>query len=474
MYRARAILSDGRALEFDVVDDPPSGGMKKTFFTPDRQLVVQFYHDQEAARDPQRRARLEAVLGRFNPTCEGPQADYWRRLFCWPLALVIQPGLGLVAPTYPASYFFADGPFRGKEKEGRWFTSPRLRRMLPPAERGDWRGYFRVAILVARAVRRLHQAGLAHSDLSCRNVLIDPAAGAATVLDIDSLVVPQLFAPDVLGTPGYIAPEVLGSLHLPLADPGRKTPSARTDQHALAVLIYEYLLHRHPLRGPKIHSPDSAEEDERLAMGARALFVEHPSDRSNRPDDLGVDYSVVGPHLRELFDRAFLRGLHAPGSRPAAIDWERALIRTWDLLHPCGNAACSHGWFVLAPAGPAACPFCGWRSPRPVPALKLRAERRAGQWSPDGLVVVHDRVSLFRWHAFAGVFPGEEADATPLAYFAHSEGRWLLVNQGLPGLTGPDGARVAPGQGLALRAGDLVRLAREPNGRLAEVQFITG
>lgn len=469
---ARAILQDGRSLEFVVVDDPPSGGMKKTFFTPDRSLVVQFYHDQEAARDRQRQARLEAVLGRFNPTLEGPTADYWSRLFCWPLALVIQPGVGVVAPAYPEQYFFATGAFAGKEKDSRWFTSARLRRMLPAAERGDWRGYWQVAILLARAVRRLHQAGLAHADLSSRNVLIDPARGAVTLVDLDSLVVPQLYPPDVLGTPGYLAPEVLATSHLPLLDPGRRLPAARTDQHALAILIYEYLLHRHPLRGPRILSPDSAEEDERLAMGREALFIEHPTNQSNRPEDLGVPYTVVGPYVRELFDRALIRGLQTPAQRPAAIEWERALIRTWDLLHPCGNPRCEHGWFVLAPKAAAVCPFCGWRAERPVPVLTLRTERQPGQWVVDGRLIVYDRLTLFRWHAYAGVFPGEDADATPLAYFAASEGRWFLVNQALLSLTAPSGQRVPPGHSLPLVAGERFRL--DSGGRLVEVAFCGG
>ena len=54
-------------------------------------------------------------------------------------------------------------------------------------------------------------------------LLIDPKGGDACVIDIDSLVVPGLAPPTVLGTPGYIAPEVVA---------GKKLPSIETDQHA--------------------------------------------------------------------------------------------------------------------------------------------------------------------------------------------------------------------------------------------------
>ena len=111
--------------------------------------------------------------------------------------------------------------------------------MLPDDERGTWINYFKLCILMTRAVRRLHAAGLAHSDLSCRNILVDPSNGQSVVIDIDSLVVPRLFPPDVAGTPGYIAPEVLSTIQLDLRDPNRILPSTGTDQHALPVLIYE-------------------------------------------------------------------------------------------------------------------------------------------------------------------------------------------------------------------------------------------
>jgi len=192
MNTVKATLKDGRTVDF-VPDMIGEGGMKQVFFTPDKATVVCFYKDQTTGPDTQRIARLEAILGKFNPTMDPKSGDYWKRLFCWPTGIVIKPYLGIIAPAYPGNYFFATGPWKGKEKEGRWFSSPKLRPMLPDLERGTWINYFKLLILMARAVRRLHQAGLAHSDLSCRNVLIDPSSGQSIVIDIDSLVVPQLF-----------------------------------------------------------------------------------------------------------------------------------------------------------------------------------------------------------------------------------------------------------------------------------------
>lgn len=207
MIREKAQLKDGQIIDYVLVNDPPAGGMKKTFFALDKSYVVQFYHNQSVGHDPNRMVRLEAILGKFNPTIPETQggarggnqvtAEYFKKLFCWPTAIVTRPQAGIVAPAYPSNYFFADGPWKGIEKKGKWFVgrSPSgkyFRDMMPNSECGTWINYFKLCILMARAVRRLHQAGLAHSDLSCNNILIDPSNGLSIVIDIDSLVVPHV------------------------------------------------------------------------------------------------------------------------------------------------------------------------------------------------------------------------------------------------------------------------------------------
>lgn len=474
---ATATLTDGSTVEY-IPTPIGEGAMKQVYFTADKSSVICFYKDQSAGSDPNRLDRLEKILAGYNPTSDR-NGEYFKHLFCWPTGIVVQPQLGIITPTYPANYFFSTGNLTGKEKESTWFVRPKLRPMLPEAERGSWINYFQICIRLARAIRRMHQAGLAHSDLSNKNVLIDPTSGQCLVIDIDSLVVPGLFPPDVLGTRGYIAPEVLATIHLPLNDPNRKHPSAATDQHALSVLLYQYLVGRHPLEGPKTYPATSAEEQERLEMGSKALFIEHPNDPSNRPQDLQLPSSViVGPDLSKLFQRGFINGLHSPNERPAAIEWERALVKTWNMFFPCENNSCPSHWFILHDTNKVKCPFCGKKPKGSIPVLKLRKESRPGQWTLDGQLVVYHNLSLFKWHAFDNIFPGEAADKTPQAYFAFFEGKWLLINQNLTSLTSPGGNKVAPsfqpgrpGQAIELKDGVTFRLSQDPRGRMVEVQM---
>lgn len=477
MNLSTATLQSGQTIQYVETTEPVEGGMKTVYFTPDRCSAIAFFKDSKTSSDSSRLVRLEAVLGKYNPTRQ-ENGEYWKQLFCWPTAIVTKPRLGVVVPHYstlPGNYFFASGPNKGREKKGRWFTSEKHRNKMlakAPGELGDWKNYLAICILIARAVRRLNVAGLAHSDLSDNNVLIDPTSGRCVVIDIDSLVVQDLFPPDVIGTTGYIAPEVLRTQNLPLNDPNRKHPNVRTDLHALPVLLYEYLLFRHPFRGPKIYLGVDGSEQESLELGSKALFVEHPNDYSNRPDNLISVIDDLGPKIKELFEKAFVNGLKNPMDRPIAAQWEKMLVKAWDFLHPCKNTKCWHKWFIIHGPDTKQCPNCQSKLTASVPVLKLHKKTKNG-WVEDGQLVVFDGKELFSYHAYDNRFPGESADRNPLGHFKLEKGKWYLVNDNLISLISPNGNPVAPrmGQGIELKDRIKFTLANEPNGRMAEVVY---
>ena len=479
--RAEAVLKDGRRLPYIITDNPPQGGMKYTYFAPDRSYVVQFFHDPDVV-DAALHDRLTAIIGRYNPTLSEEEggargntqeaAAYFSELFCWPVAVVTDPEFGIVCPTYPKKFFFGAGAssaldLAGKDKKGNWFTG-RVRRYLAPQELGNFQTMLRLSISLARAVRRMHQAGLAHSDLSCNNVLIDPVSGSCVVIDIDSLVVPGLYPPEVAGTRGYIAPEVLAALDLPPGDARRAVPGLLTDLFALPVLLYQYLLKRHPLEGPKNYDLP-AEEADFLIYGPKALFAEHPTDHSNRPADLRVTIRDLGPYLEKLFLRAFVDGLHDPEARPSALEWEKALVRTWDLLQPCA-ADCKEKFFVLHDTAHPCCPFCGTSVPdrRVLHLTRMRRVRgKAGQWIAAGTLNVYDGLPLFSWHFSDHVFPDEKAqDRTVQAYLSRKNGTWHLVNSAMDTLCSGTGERILRGSALPLAPGTLFGTWTEDTGVL--------
>lgn len=471
MSTLTATLKDGRTVEY-LPNMIGEGGMKKVYFTADKKSVVCFFKDKNTGSDPNRIARLEDILGKYNPTTGNPHGKFFADLFCWPTGIVVSPEIGVMTPAYPGNYFFGSGNWKGKEKEGKWFSSPKLRKLLPPVERGNWLNYLQLCINMARGINKMHMTGLAHSDLSCKNVLVDPPGGKCVVIDIDSLVVPGRYPPDVLGTPGYIAPEVLGTQHLNLTDPKRRLPSNLTDLHALAVLIYEYLMKRHPLRGPKVNGK-TAEEDERLSMGEKALFIENPKDQSNRPKGLTVSIDHLGPYLPKVFTQAFVDGLHDPNNRPTAGEWETALTRSADLLIQCGNSACEDKWFLYKDGQVPKCPTCGWSLNTKIPVLEFHYSPRAGQFRPEGhCLVAWDQRRLHKWHIYRNVRPVAGVDQEVQAYVIFHQGQWLLVNKNLDSMISPAGNPVPKGQACVLKDGVEVRLSKEEHGRLISVKMI--
>ena len=505
MSTVKLKAGDGSPVEF-VDKIIGAGGMKDVYFSPDKSYVVGFFRNKQ---DANAKDRLENIVGKYRQSIFGQTGgDYWKDLYCWPEKIVVHNGLlGVVVPTYRSHFFFQYGSsnndslsIKGREKEGKWFASPFLKYgQLNPNERGNWLSYLRICIKISRSVKRLHAAGLAHSDLSYKNVLIDPITGSASIIDIDGLVVPGKFPPDVIGTPDFIAPEVMRTLKLPPTDKSRKLPSRLTDQHALAVLIYMYLLNRHPLRGRKVHDCDDETHDEELAMGEKALFIEHPTDKSNRYDvkwvkrneaparlqhllpwqDLdALSFKILGPYLSDLVQKAFVDGLHNPTQRPLANDWEDALVKTTDLLQQCENKSCTQKWYVFDNSTKPVCPFCKTPFKGILPILNLYSKWGNNPFRPENYrVMVYNGVRLYPWHVNRNVFPNEKL--TPdqkksVGYFQFHGGQWYLRNESLAGMkdiTG-GGKLVGIGEIVQLTEGRQILLSEENGGRLIQVQLV--
>lgn len=478
-------------------DAPPSGAMKEVYFAPDKSYVVAFFKQPQCANAMERIADLTGTYRKR--IIEQPGGEYWKKIFCWPSDYVKDGGkVGLIVPVYAKHYFFEhDGPViptKGLEKEGKWFTSPVHHfSYLNEMDTGDWRSYFNICLLLARGVRRLHMAGLAHSDLSYKNVLVDPVTQSATIIDIDGLVVPGKYPPDVLGTPDFIAPEVYKTMHLPKGQ--RKLPCQQTDRHALAVLIYMYLLYRHPLRGRKIWDCDDEQRDEQLSMGEKATFVESGKDRCNRYDTEWVKrnypaskvkfllpwmdleklpYTILGPYLSKLVEQAFVTGLHSPNERPTADAWEDAIVRTMDLMLPCANPSCRQKWFVYDNAAAPKCPFCGTRYGIPLPVLNLY-QRYGSAYRPCGWrVMVFNGTRIYPWHAQPNLMPGEKLapeQKKSVACFQFHMGKWYVRNERAAGMKNlGTGAAIPCGAAVELQDGVQI-LTDGPGSRMIHVQM---
>lgn len=499
IIRVNSIVDPSKTYEY--IDDgkPKQGGVKDVYFSPKREYVVAFFREKQ---DLNQRERILKIVTLYHENIkQGNAAHYYlEEIFRWPYDAVEKNGLiGVIVPIYNSNFFFAKGyqmhqTLVGNEKVGKWFTSPSFRNKqfpfnLDSSELGDWSSYLHIALTITRGIKKMHQMGLAHSDLSYNNILVDPITKSANIIDLDGLVVPGMFPPEVIGTADFIAPEVLSTKHLALTAPNRVLPNQKTDLHALAVLIYMYLLRRHPLRGGKIWDLDS-DKDEVLLMGEKALFIEHPTDETNRVklNQLGkwdsfwgnpnqIPYTLLGPYLTSLVDRAFITGLHHPILRPTANEWEAALLKTLDLLQACANPNCSEKWFVFDNTAKPTCPFCKETTPYHVPILDLYSRNPEGVWKLENhRIVVCDQKKLHQWHVSKNKINNEnltEADKQAVAQLSFEHGQWILTNLSVIGMKDiTEQVDVLPQKRIILAHDKKILMSADEGGKLLYVTMM--
>ena len=487
--------SDGSTVEF-YDEIKAQGGVKDVYFSTDKTYVVAFYRKPTNAND---KARLENIVGIYREKIfiQNSDGGYWKDIFAWPTKMVEWKGLtGIVIPFYDKRFFFSGvadtWPFikNGQEKNGKWFSSAKLiNRFVPIDQKGTFLSRLHMCLKIARGMRRIHAAGLAHSDLSYNNVLVDPLSGSACIIDDDGLVVPGKFPPEVVGTPGFIAPEVLATKTLKVDDPKKNLPKRTTDQHALAVLIYTFLLNRHPLDGGKVWDIDPQKDDD-MRYGSNAIFIEHPTDKTNRvkPDQLGkaelpqgdpnrLPYTICGPYLKNLFDRAFIDGLHNPSARPTAQEWEVALVKTCDLVQPCQNPKCEAHWYVFDNTTKPKCPFCGQEYKGQLPILNFYYAPSHGKYMSENYrLMVYDKQTLYKWHSNNLVSANEKTsteDKKPVGDFHFLNGQWILINRRLPDMyDATDKKPIAIGGYVPLTDGRQILLDKGQGGRLVVVPLV--
>jgi DNA-binding helix-hairpin-helix protein with protein kinase domain len=405
-----------------------AGGQGELYYSTDKSSVIKLYHTNNPRWnrriEEERTVVLRKIINEFNVTRNDSTA---RDLFAWPNAIVKAPHFGVRMNNVNVKV---------KHKALTWWLGQKTFRRLESEIRGNWLDRTRVASSMARIAWKLHGSGLCHSDFSGDNFLANVHRQHVVLIDLDALVVPGVLAPEILGTGDYMDPEIVIGVD---RKDNTARPSIYTDLHSLAVLIYQLLLMRHPLKGPKHHA-DNAERDDILALGEHALYIEDTDDQSNRPLDAFNGAWCLGEEVEALMRRAFTAGLRSPQARPLAAEWGDALVRMSDQIIPCVNEECPGKAFVLLRDRPANCPWCGTKVPRPtrVPVLRLYyGVGPAGHFQADkGRIVGWQARTLHRWHTQTDVLErsAQADERAPVAEFQYQSGKWLLHNAAINGL----------------------------------------
>jgi eukaryotic-like serine/threonine-protein kinase len=357
--------------------------------------------------------------------------------FLWPAELVTAPakaGFGyLMALRQPR--------YKG--------VSDLLARRVTPS----FRSLATAGINLADAFLQLHARGLCYRDISHGNVFFDPASGEVLICDNDN-VAPNLAKGGILGTPRFMAPEVVR---------GKARPSTQTDLFSLAVLLFLILVNHHPLEGKKESSIHCFDLPAMTRLyGSEPVFIFDPVDASNQPvpgfhDNALAFWPLYPAFLKNLFTQSFTDGIRDPDhGRVRETTWRTAMSRLRDSIFYCG---CGAENFYDADAVKAAGSWTGscWHCGR---ALQLPPRIRIGK----SVVMLNHDAKLYIHHLDAAV---PLAFHTPVAVVTQhpSDPRlWGLKN--LTGqrwtATGADGTvrDVEPGRNLLLAVGTRVHFGK--------------
>jgi DNA-binding helix-hairpin-helix protein with protein kinase domain len=292
-----------------IVDDLLGGGGQGQVFRvkfDSGLFALKWYSPAYLPLDPTLRERLEKSI-----EAGPPNNQFW-----WPFELV-------TAPREPSFGYIMPLRERGFETllDYRW---GRVKSTPPPVILASFH--------LADSFLRLHSKGLCYKDISFGNVFFHPLTGEIRICDIDNVDVNGRPGA-IMGTPGFIAPEVLR---------GEGVPGTQTDLHSLAVMLFHLLMKGDPLDGQRGVGPFDNSMRMRL-YGSDPLFIFDPDDRSNAPIP-GEQDSVVGAwgiypqYIRDLFTRAFTSGLRDPlNGRVRESEWREALAHLYDSLFACNN-----------------------------------------------------------------------------------------------------------------------------------------
>lgn len=224
---------------------------------------------------------------------------------------------------------------------------------------------------LSKCFRNLHLHGLSYVDISPSNVLVARKVKSVVFIDPDNLTSTGTFKTNILGTPRYIAPELFTGGH---------QPNSITDTYAFAVILFELLRLGHPLLGEDLLEEEPEREEE--ALRGEAVYIDHPTDDSNRNTKLLPAKYVFTEELAQLFERMFVDGLHDYTKRPTMQEFRLACQRAEDLLVDCNNPDCGSSYFLEGKE--AVCPWCQTRGPQPFrfvsnETITLKAEVFPGE-----------------------------------------------------------------------------------------------
>jgi len=323
LKKGELIRTPGLGLELYVVKKIGEGTQGEVFLVEsgDTQYALKWYRPEQATTG-QKKAIEDLVRS-------GAPAGEAGKRFVWPLDTAESEWrkgeLGYIMPVIDKSRFAELGEVWAHIKP------------LP-----DLAAMCEISYQLANSFRGLHLSGYCFRDISAGNLRFDPKSGDIVICDNDNVAVNKDPDFQVWGTMEYMAPELIT---------GKTVPSAETDLHSLAVLLFHLWIWHHPMHGRleyNYHCWDIASK--KKVYGEDPVFIFDPVDTRNTlpadPDYYIAEkrWSICPNSLKMLFIKAFTTGLKDPGKRITEGEWQRLFIQLRDCIVPCPSCHVLNIW----------------------------------------------------------------------------------------------------------------------------------
>lgn len=194
----------------------------------------------------------------------------------------------------------------------------------------------RAAFNLTKGYQKLHGMGAKYQDISFGNLFFNPDNGDVLICDNDNVSFDSSKPGGILGTPGFMAPEIVR---------GEKRPSRETDRYSLAVLLFYLFMVNHPLEGKLEASIKCMDYAARVKLyGTDPVFIFDPDNKTNRPvkgihDNATIYWPIYPEKLRELFTKSFTVGLTQPSKRVTEPEWMNLFANMMSGMIPCSCGA---------------------------------------------------------------------------------------------------------------------------------------
>ena len=197
------------------------------------------------------------------------------------------------------------------------------------------------ALNFVNACWKLHNKGYIFYNLSDANFIINPVDGSVRMTDSEEIV-PSGTTLNVLGTPRYMAPEIVM---------GNKMPDKYSDRFSMSSILFMLICMAHPLEGKRYLADCLTPASQKKLYGTDALFIMDKTNHDNAPDprvqkNVLVIWPCLPDYVQELFQKAFSStAIQNPNARPTELDWINTLVRFRSEIVrcQCGNEVFTQG-----------------------------------------------------------------------------------------------------------------------------------